>query len=237
MRVGKGLSKRVFLILIFPIIGIFILSNFVYAEKPLTGAEKKQQMIKDAKESLEGTVWEINLKQMTQDANKDQFEDTLRFSEGRISSDKLVKKDFTPTNFTVRVKNETNIIWETMQTSADKENGIAFWRGEIRNEGVMRGVLSWHIKENKIKDYSFRSKVTLEELLNAPPPPVVVEEVVEAVVEESAEPVPAAAPVAEAAPAAADTKQEVPVVEKVEKAVEEAAAEVKKEAETVVKEV
>lgn len=168
----KDLVKSIALFLIVVLIG-FGTSWDPAEAKSVTDAEKRQAMIKSAKEILGGTTWDINLTQMTPDKKKDKFNDILTFSEGRISSEKLSNEDFGATNFTVRIKGEDIIIWETMQTSADKEKGVAFWRGEIRKEGVMRGVLSWHIKENKVKDYSFKSEVTLEEILTAP---VVVEE-------------------------------------------------------------
>ncbi|MBU1083965.1 MAG: hypothetical protein KKG84_02615 [Candidatus Omnitrophica bacterium] len=116
-------------------------------------AEEKTITAKEAKEMIDNTVWKVELKEMSTEKNREEMKDILRFSEGKIASDKMVSEGFAATNFTVRIKGKDRVIWETMQTS--EKNGIAFWRGELREGQPMRGVLSWHIKENKVKDYSF----------------------------------------------------------------------------------
>lgn len=147
------------------ILGIVVLAlfsvNFVNAQNAdeiLSEAERKRKMIKIAKEGLNDSVWQIELSQMgitNKKREKKKIKDTLRFKNGRIESDKLVLEGFSATNFTVRIKGDGLVIWETMQRN--EEEGIAFWRGELR-EGLMRGVLSWHVTKGKTRDYSFISK-------------------------------------------------------------------------------
>ena len=148
-------------------------------EKIAAQAEKKRQMIKAAKKKLDNTTWQIELTQMTTGKKKVKTEDTLRFINGRIESEQLVSEGFSVSNFTVRIKREDTVIWETMQSS--EEQGLAFWRGEIK-EGIMRGVLSRHLDEKTIKDYTFVSEkkeiiLISEEGKKEKVVPVVVEEI------------------------------------------------------------
>lgn len=129
--------------------------------------KKMKELAQKAKEKLNNTAWQIELNQMEtagadtekKPAQKKQGPemDTLYFENNTIKSDKLTAMGFPTTNYTVRVKGENNdvVVWETMQTSADK--GIAFWRGELLENGVMRGVLSWHVDEKDKRDYTFAS--------------------------------------------------------------------------------
>ena len=124
-----------------------------------TELEKKREMIKKAKDDFNNTIWEIEIRKtgVGKKQKKAKIEkDILRFQNYKFVSDKLALSDFTPTNYTVRLKRKDNdiVIWETMQTS--EKEGIAFWRGEIKND-VMRGVLSWHINKKTIEDYAFTS--------------------------------------------------------------------------------
>ncbi len=128
-------------------------------KEQLTELEERRVKEKKAKDALEGTEWDITLKEMGK-AESQQITDVIKFQGSTISSEYLLSKGFTPTNFTVRVKRDTRVVWETMQTS--EKNGVAFWRGELdRNEKTgeigtsVRGVLSWHIKEKEIKDFSY----------------------------------------------------------------------------------
>jgi len=124
----------------------------------LTPQDIKRQITRDAKAGIDNSTWKITLTKMTEDPNKRKtIEDTIYFRNGKVESEYLIKNEgFTPTNFTVRLKEDNTIIWETMQTSASK--GLAFWRGEIKKNRIMRGALSWHVKETLIEDYSFISE-------------------------------------------------------------------------------
>ncbi len=131
----------------------------IWAKKGLTEAEEKAKALAEAKSELNNTNWKIELKPMVTGRRKPKGseEDTLRFVNNQVISDKLEAEGFSSSNYTVRIKRKDNdiIIWETMQASEKK--GVAFWRGEIRND-KMRGVLSWHVSENKKKSYNFASK-------------------------------------------------------------------------------
>ncbi|MFH0732332.1 MAG: hypothetical protein V2A72_05370 [Candidatus Omnitrophota bacterium] len=160
-------------------------------KKALTEEEKKQELITQARAQLANTVWKVTLRESLANAapetKRNEEEDTIYFEDRKVRTDKLTKEGFLSSNYTVRIKgNDFNvIIWETMQTS--EKSGVAFLRGDINckveematTTTPMRGVLSWHIDDKVIKDYTFTSK---EKSAYVPPP--VVEEPV---------PVPAAA--------------------------------------------
>lgn len=130
------------------------------AKKGPISAEEKRALTKLAKEELNNSVWDIELRPMANNASKKlkKTPDTLRFQDKKIGSDKLIKEGFSTSNYTVRIKGKDNdiVIWETMQTS--EESGVAFWRGEVRDGDTMRGVLSWHVTDKKKRDYTFVNK-------------------------------------------------------------------------------
>jgi len=147
--------RSVMRIFIIPAIICFFmaLSIPVGAQSADLDKEARKKKIAQAKKELEGTVWEISLTQM---GTTNKSEDTITFTEGKVESRKLTDEGFSPTNFTVSLKENEIIVWETMQSSEDE--GLAFWRAEISG-GRMRGVLSRHISENRVKDYTFASEV------------------------------------------------------------------------------
>jgi len=157
--------KRVSLLLAGIIISLLCLTVVARAQESdkdkIARAEERRKMIQEAKDKLDGTIWQIKLRQTA--PKKKEEEDTLRFENYKVASDKMVSEGFAPSNYTVRLKGKDNeiVIWETMQTS--EKEGIAFWRGEIQQRGeieqidVMRGVLSWHLGEKDKKDYTFVS--------------------------------------------------------------------------------
>jgi hypothetical protein len=140
--------------------------------------ERKRKIIRKAKEWLNNTTWDITLKESTANKNKEIIEDTLRFTDSKIESKYLASKGFSSTNFTVRVKRENEVIWETMQKGEEK--GLAFWRGELdrnKEDGTigkfMRGVLSRHLHDRKetVIDYTFVSGGTEEVIPGKPEVP------------------------------------------------------------------
>ncbi|MCX5693112.1 MAG: hypothetical protein NTX47_05460 [Candidatus Omnitrophica bacterium] len=141
--------------------------------------EDMVKKIKEAEKELNNTKWQINLSQITQAEKKDKFTDALLFKDGKVEMESLKSQGFSASGFTITVKGDNIIVWETMQTSEKK--GLAFWKGEIE-EGRMRGVLSRHFDEKTVKDYSFYStgkEIIQEEasIAAVPPPAAAAEEV------------------------------------------------------------
>lgn len=124
---------------------------------------------------LNNTEWAIDLKSMSSAKAKAE-KDTINFADGKISSANSGKSGYGPTNFTLRMleDNET-LTWETMQTS--EKNGVAFWRGDIGPDGIMRGVLSKRDKKDKTSDFNFVSTGSRKVAPPAPAVPAAVEPV------------------------------------------------------------
>lgn len=124
------------------------------------------------KAELNNTEWEIEVKSMAGGKGVKSEKDTLHFADGKISSANLTKAGYNTTNFTLRMleDNET-LTWETMQTA--EKDGVAFWRGDIGPDGVMRGVLSKRDLKNNTKDFNFVSKGSTKVAPVAVPAPVV----------------------------------------------------------------
>ncbi len=121
------------------------------------------------KADLNNTEWAIELK--TMGAAKGKVEnDTLHFFDGKIASANLGKAGYNITNFTLRMleDNET-LTWETMQTA--EKDGVAFWRGDIGPDGIMRGVLSKRDLKNNTKDFNFVSTGSKKVAPVVPPAP------------------------------------------------------------------
>ena len=140
---------------------VFIMAGSLYAAEDILATKKA---------ALDNSEWIIELKPMAGGKGKSKAEqDTLLFSDGKISSGNLVKAGYNTTNYTLRIleDNET-LTWETMQTS--EKDGVAFWRGDIGPDGIMRGVLSKRDLKNNTKDFNFVS--TGSKKVAPPVPPV-----------------------------------------------------------------
>lgn len=119
------------------------------------------------KADLNNSEWTIDVKPMAGGKAKAE-KDTLLFTDGKISSANLGKAGYGTTNYSARMleDNET-FTWETMQTS--EKDGVAFWRGDIGPDNVMRGVLSKRDTKNNTKDFNFVSTGSKKVAPPAPP--------------------------------------------------------------------
>ncbi len=129
---------------------------------PKIEAVKKEERLKQAAEKLNNTQWVIRLIKIPAEIRRSFTEDVLRFAENKIESKLLAKEGFTPTSYSLSLKGENMVIWETMQT--DAKGNLAFWKGEMEGER-MRGVLSRQPKDKPATDYTFVSisKETIKE--------------------------------------------------------------------------
>lgn len=113
-----------------------------------------EEALEAAKTTLNGTTWSIELVHIKANNKKETINDTLSFNDGKVSSAELVKAGYQPSSFSVRLKEDDTIIWETMQKNED--GGEAYWSGRLK-DAKMRGMLSWHVSKRSKKDYSFVS--------------------------------------------------------------------------------
>jgi hypothetical protein len=108
---------------------------------------------------INGTQWEVQVALAGGAKGILPAKDTLTFQDGRFTSKSLNDMDFSSTNYTLTVQESGVTIFETMQTS--EKNGIAFWRGEWK-EDVMSGIISRQLeKGNEEYNFTSSSKVSI----------------------------------------------------------------------------
>ena len=118
-------------------------------------AVQKTKRQRETLAQLNDTRWTIELSPMSGERSeppKRKPTDTLSFSDGKISSERLDKDGFGTSNFTLTVGEDGIPVWETMQSKPDGSN--AFWRGELHGER-MSGILSRHAADGTTQDFSF----------------------------------------------------------------------------------
>lgn len=135
--------------LIFLIISSMIFIQGVSQAQNMSARELAQTK----KEELNNTEWIISLTS-TGDKRQNPEIDTITFIDGRVSSMNLENAGYSPTGFTVIVKEEA-VIWETMQR--DGEGNVALWQGEIKDD-VMRGTLRKIDTDGRVFEFSFMSQ-------------------------------------------------------------------------------
>jgi len=121
--------------------------------------EEQEKLINEKRAALNNTEWQITVTPLEQKEEKP-HQDTLRFVNNQVVSENFAIEGYPATNYSLTVKQDGTVIWETMQTKIEKEEKeITFWRGEWRDER-MKGIISrqYKVKEiSKHDDYSFAS--------------------------------------------------------------------------------
>ena len=112
---------------------------------------------------LNGTTWALELRPL--EGGGKPVKDTLTFTTTQVTSERLGKAGFASSNYSVNVKDDLSVSWETMQA---KEGEHAFWRGEIEGE-LMRGVLSQQPTQGPAANFSFAAKQAGEKKADTTP--------------------------------------------------------------------
>ena len=140
------------------VVAVLTMAGLSYAAEDILSAKTAE---------LNNTEWTIELKSMAGGKAKAE-KDTLHFADGKVSSANMGKAGYGASNFTTRLLEDGALAWETMQSS--EKDGIAFWRGDIGADGVMRGVLSKRDLKDNAKDFSFVSTGSKQAAPPAPAP-------------------------------------------------------------------
>ncbi|MCM8801382.1 MAG: transposase [Candidatus Omnitrophica bacterium] len=139
---------------------IYVEKNIAVKEKQIYEVLKtKTAPIFDAKQEqttpqvmdLNGTAWIIKV---NPEGSKEITLDEIRFNEGKISSKLLLAEGYLSSNYSLTIKPDGTLVWETMQRNAKGE--MVFWRGEEK-DGKMEGVFSKRSLEGVLKNFSFVS--------------------------------------------------------------------------------
>lgn len=125
------------------------------AKIKLEDVSKREEESKKAKEELSKQEWSVYVISLIDKQAKVE-NDTLTFVGGKMASKELSAKGYLQSNCTITPQEDGTIVWETMQSN-EKED-VVFWRGELK-DGVMRGILSMHPKDEKNnQDFSFSTE-------------------------------------------------------------------------------
>ena len=102
---------------------------------------------------LDGTRWEITVvpEKATADAGIKQFNTTLTFADGKLSSSELSAKGFKPVAYRGETE-ESESEFEAEQMS--ETDGVAAWLGEIHG-GRIVGRLQWKKKDGAQLSFNF----------------------------------------------------------------------------------
>ena len=117
--------------------------------------DKNKIKVAEAAAQLNGTAWVIDLAPMSGEKPKRPLKDTLRFEQGKLTSEKLAADGYPSSNYTLTMGDDGIPVLETMQTNETK--GVVFWRGEVSGD-TLRGILSKHPLEGNSEDYSFAGR-------------------------------------------------------------------------------
>jgi hypothetical protein len=120
----------------------------------LEALNAKRELAEKKRKLLNNTEWEIELTDLSGKEKKEP--DILTFADNKVSCKNCLKRVLPATNYTLSVQGDATIVWETMQSG--EKTVTAFWRGDI-DAGMqkMSGVLSLHIGDKDVVDYSFIS--------------------------------------------------------------------------------
>jgi hypothetical protein len=112
------------------------------------------KMLEIVKKDLDNTEWQITIRPMSFSKEEEVIQDILKFKNGEIESEWLVKQGFLPTTYSINIKSEALATWETMQSS--EQGDMIFLKGEKEGDKI-RGVISWRINDIPKMEYSFFS--------------------------------------------------------------------------------
>lgn len=153
---------------------VFVVAGFAYAELFKRGAPaavvvaapavSAKELAIQKKAEIEGTEWTVDVRPMTGKAKGEK--DILTFANNQVVSKNMSAKGYPATNFSMRILEDgETYTWETMQNAG---GNIAFWRGDIGPDGIMRGVVSIRDKKDVVTDLSFVSS-GVQKIVVAPP--------------------------------------------------------------------
>ena len=107
------------------------------------------------KTPIEGMIWEVEIYTVTKDGNTQPIKDKIRFNGKSFESYYFSSQGFSPSNYTVRVRENGAITWETMQRNPKGQ--VISWRGDLEGN-QMAGVMSFQSDNKNAQDFSFMSK-------------------------------------------------------------------------------
>jgi hypothetical protein len=120
-------------------------------------ARRAEELMKKTEEAVtvlnkrEWTVYLIERNTKTPEIHKD----TIDFEGRKVTSSVLSEEGYPQSNCTVTLKDNEDIVWETMQTNEDKDR--AFWKGTL-TDNSMKGVLIMQPQSGAVRSYTVTSE-------------------------------------------------------------------------------
>lgn len=107
------------------------------------------------KAPIAGTIWDVDIFTVTKDGTPQPIKDKIRFNGKSFESYYFSSQGFSPSNYTVSVRKNGAITWETMQRNPKGE--VISWRGDLEGD-QMAGIMSFQSNSQSARDFSFMSK-------------------------------------------------------------------------------
>lgn len=107
------------------------------------------------KTPIEGMIWEVEIYTVTKDGKVQPIKDKIRFNGKSFESYYFSSQGFSPSNYTVSVRENGAITWETMQRNPKGQ--VISWRGDLEGD-QMAGVMNFRSDNKNTQDFSFMSK-------------------------------------------------------------------------------
>ncbi|MBI4597916.1 MAG: hypothetical protein HY737_05900 [Candidatus Omnitrophica bacterium] len=133
-------------------------------------AADAQQMEKNVRAQLDGTVWTVDMQSPSESKGRSQ-KDTLTFTKWGVVSERLTKAGYANSNYSLTFPNAQTPVWDT--TLSDEKLGIVRLHGEFRG-GSLQGVISEAPAKGKPMDYEFSGTETSGKVIDpsqTPTPP------------------------------------------------------------------
>jgi hypothetical protein len=114
--------------------------------------KRRRALLERKRGLLNNTEWDVAMNPLSGKGKT--LKDIIVFSEGKVLARSLLEEGFTPTNYSLHLKDTGAVVWETMQTKGEE---VVFFKGELpANMDTMNGVISFQRLEGP-QNYSFSS--------------------------------------------------------------------------------
>jgi len=130
-----------------------VLMFFLSVDNSLLSAQEKE---KPKPLDLDETKWELTITYVSAKSKKKSYTDILVFENKKVLSEDFEKSGYSPTNYSLTVKDDGRTSFGTMQ---NKGKETAFWKGAINKDRTMTGSLHVQRSKGKATSYYFKGKL------------------------------------------------------------------------------
>ncbi|MBI5873389.1 MAG: hypothetical protein HZB36_04510 [Candidatus Omnitrophica bacterium] len=114
-------------------------------------SKKTKELLEQKRLELENTSWDVEMKLAS---GEKKMTDRLIFKDKQFSSEGFVLGGFKPTSYSLTMKDDGVIVFETMQPG--ENGGTVFWKGEFGPDNIsVRGITSQVSPDQTSQDLYF----------------------------------------------------------------------------------